>query len=357
MGNLIVSRLSWLFILLFSAGPLLARERAGELKIAVSDPSGAALAARGEIASDANRFALPFETGPTGEYAVKKLPFGSYRVTLERDGFASFTTLVEIRSEIPVLLPVSLTLASQLESITVKDSGTLLDTTNTGTSYTLGTLALENRESSTPGRSAIDVVQAQPGWLLEANGVLHPRGSEYGTEYVVDGIPVLENRSPAFAPGEDLNDVQSVKVYTSGIPAEFGRKLGGVVETVSNRNPGRGFHGTALLGGGSLGAEGGSVGGSYFDGRNIFGFSASGAHTDRYLDAPVEQNYTNKATMSGVRGSFERDLTQRDRLRVVVSHDQVGFLVGSRKAGWPEMRRIGFPAAPAPPQRTGVPDV
>jgi hypothetical protein len=192
MGNLIVSRLSWLFILLFSAGPLLARERAGELKIAVSDPSGAALAARGEIASDANRFALPFETGPTGEYAVKKLPFGSYRVTLERDGFASFTTLVEIRSEIPVLLPVSLTLASQLESITVKDSGTLLDTTNTGTSYTLGTLALENRESSTPGRSAIDVVQAQPGWLLEANGVLHPRGSEYGTEYVVDGIPVLE---------------------------------------------------------------------------------------------------------------------------------------------------------------------
>ena len=327
MSNLIVSRLSWLFTLLFWAGVLLAQERAGELKIAVSDPSGAALAARCEIASDANRFALQFETGPTGEYAVKKLPFGSYRVTLERAGFASFTTLVEIRSEIPILLPVSMKLASQVESITVKDSGTLLDTTNTGTSYTLGTLALENRESSTPGRSAIDVVQAQPGWLLEANGVLHPRGSEYGTQYVVDGIPVLENRSPAFAPGEDLDDVQSVKVYTSGIPAEFGRKLGGVVETVSNRNPGRGFHGSALLGGGSFGTETGFMGGSYFDGRNVFGLSTSGAHTDRYLDPPVEQNYTNKATTSGVHGSFERDLTQRDRLRVVVSHDQVGFLV------------------------------
>jgi len=312
---------------LLCVGALAGQERAGELKLAITDPSGAALGAQCEVVSDANRFALQFETGPTGEYAVKKLPFGSYRVSVEHAGFAPFTTLLEIRSEIPVVLAVSLKLASQFDSITVKDSGTLLDTTNTGTSYTLGTLALQNRESSTPGRSAIDVVQEQPGWLLEANGVLHPRGSEYGTQYVVDGIPVLENRSPAFAPGEDLDDVQSVRVYTSAIPAEFGRKLGGVVETVSNRNPGRGFHGTALLGGGSFSTETGFAGGSYFDGRTIFGLSASGDHTDRYLDPPVEQNYTNKATLSGFRGSFERDLTNRDRLRVVVSHDRVGFLV------------------------------
>lgn len=312
---------------LFCGVGLVAQERAGELKIATTDPSGAAVDARCEVVSDANRFALQFETGPTGEYAVKKLPFGSYKVRVQHAGFAPFSRLVEIRSEIPVVLAVSLKLASQFESITVKDSGTLLDTTNTGMSYTLGTLALQNRESSTPGRSAIDVVQKQPGWLLEANGVLHPRGSEYGTQYVVDGIPVLENRSPAFAPGEDLDDMQSVRVYTSGIPAEFGRKLGGVVETVSNRNPGRGFHGTALLGGGSFNTATGFAGGSYFDGRNIFGLGASGAHTDRYLDPPVEQNYTNKATLSGFRSSFERDLTSRDRLRVVVSHDQVGFLV------------------------------
>ena len=170
-------------------------------------------------------------------------------------------------------------------------------------------------------------MQAQPGWLLEANGVLHPRGSEYDKQYVVDGIPVLENRSPAFAPGEEIDEVQSVRVYTSGIPAEFGRKLGRVVETVSNRNPAQGFHGTALLGGGSFGTETGYAGGSYFDGRNIFGLSVSGAHTDRYLDPPVEQNYTNSATTFGFRGSFERDLTGRHRLRPVVSHDHVGFLV------------------------------
>ena len=30
---------------------------------------------------------------------------------------------------------------------------------------------------------------------MEANGVLHPRGAEYNTQYVVDGFPVVDNRS------------------------------------------------------------------------------------------------------------------------------------------------------------------
>ena len=120
MSSLLVSRLWWFLILLFWACVLLAQERAGELKIAVSDPSRAALASRCEIASDSNRFALRFEVDPTGEYTVKKLPFGSYKVTVERAAFAPFSTVIEICLEIPVVLPVSLKVVSQIESITVK---------------------------------------------------------------------------------------------------------------------------------------------------------------------------------------------------------------------------------------------
>ena len=45
-----------------------------------------------------------------------------------------------------------------------------------------------------------DLINMEPGWLLEAGGVLHPRGSEYQTQYVVDGIPLTDNRSAGFAP-------------------------------------------------------------------------------------------------------------------------------------------------------------
>ena len=313
--------------LLLSLACANAQDRSGELRLTVTDSSGAALRAHGILVSQATFFELRFDIAANGEYTAKKLPLGTYRLTLEHSGFAPYNSLVEIRSELPQKLAVVLSVATVAESVNVRDSDTLLDTTNSGNSYELGAPTLRDWAMTVPGRQAVDVVQSQPGWLLEANGVIHPRGSEYDTQFVVDGLPVLNNRSPAFSSSDDLDDVQSVKTYTSGIPAEFGRKVGGVVETVTDRNPARGVHGVAILGGGSFDTLNGYLGTSYFDGRNVFGISVDGGQTERFLDPPVLENFTNTATLAGAKGSFERDLTQKDRLRLSVSFDRSGFMV------------------------------
>src|SRR5262249_60667798 len=100
---------------------------------------------------------------------------------------------------------------------------------DTTTSHRIGADALQRRSTALPGRSLPDLVSTQPGWLLEANGILHPRGSEYQTQYVVDGLPLTDNRSPAFAPEIDADDIHTIGVLTGGYPAEYGRKLGGVI--------------------------------------------------------------------------------------------------------------------------------
>jgi len=304
-----------------------AQDRSGELRLSVTDSDGAVLPAHGLLVSQASHFELTFDTALTGEYVARKLPLGTYHLTLEHAGFAAYNSLVEIRSELPQKISVVLSVATVAQTVEVKDSDTLLDTTNPGNTYQLGAPTLRDWAATIPGRQAVDVVQSQPGWVLEANGVVHPRGSEYDTQYVVDGLPILNNRSPAFSPTDDLDDVQSVKTYTSGIPPEFGRKVGGVVETVTDRNPARGMHGTAILGGGSFDTGNAYLGSSYFDGRNVFGLSMDAARTDRFLDPPVLENFTNRATLAGVKGSFERDLTQKDRLRLSLSFDRAGFLV------------------------------
>ncbi len=304
-----------------------AQDRSGELRLSVADASGATLSAHGTLNSQANHFELSFDTSPSGEYTARKLPLGSYKLTLQQTGFAPYSALIEIRSELPLKFSAALAVASVTQTVNVQDSDTLLDTINTGNTYQLGAVTLRDWAATVPGRQAIEVVQAQPGWLLEANGVLHPRGAEYDTQYVEDGLPILNNRSPAFSASEDLNDVQSVKVYTSGIPAEFGRKVGGVIETVTDRNPARGIHGTVILGGGSFDTANGYFGTSYFDGHNVFGLSMESARTDRFLDPPVLENFTNRATMAGVKGSFERDLTPQDRLRFSVRFSRSGLLV------------------------------
>ena len=279
------------------------------------------------LISQANRFQLSFETDAAGEYTARRLPLGNYKLSLEHPGFAPFTTLLEIRSELPLNFAAAMSVAAVTQSVTVRDSDTLLDTINVSATYEIGSATLRDWPVSTPGRQAIDVVQSQPGWLLEANGVLHPRGSEYDTQYVVDGLPILDNRSPAFSVSDDLEDVQTVKAYTSGIPAEFGRKLGGVIETTTERNPARGIHGTAILSGGSFATGNAYFGASYYDGRSLFGLSGEAARTDRFLDPPVEENFTNRATIAGVKGSFERDLTVKDRLRLAISFSRSAFLV------------------------------
>ena len=86
-------------------------------------------------------------------------------------------------------------------------------------------------------------MNTQPGWLLEANGILHPRGSEYQTQYVVDGLPMTENRSPAFAPDIGGEDVHAMTILTGGFPAEYGRKLGGVIEVITASQSRRGLGG------------------------------------------------------------------------------------------------------------------
>ena len=104
---------------------------------------------------------------------------------------------------------------------------TLVDPHQTSTANRIGAETLERRMTALPGRSLPDLVNTQPGWLLEANGILHPRGSEYQTQYGVDGLPLTDNRSPTFAPEVEADDVRSMNILTSGYPAEYGRKLGG----------------------------------------------------------------------------------------------------------------------------------
>jgi len=65
--------------------------------------------------------------------------------------------------------------------------------------------------------------------------VLHPRGSEYQTQFVIDGVPLTDNRSPASGHEIEADDAGSLTVYTAGTPAEYGRKMGGIVEVDTSK--------------------------------------------------------------------------------------------------------------------------
>src|SRR5580692_3858291 len=311
-----------LFFLFIGVLPLFGQSNTGELRLSVTDPSGLGTKSSVELVSKANQFQGTFETDEAGNLSAKRLPFGVYRLRVEHSGFVPFTGSLQIRSAIPLSFTAKLSIAAATDTVVVKDSDTLIDPYRTGTINRIGTDTIENRVGSLPGRPLQDLVNTQPGWLYEGNAVLHPRGSEYQTQFVVDGIPLTDNRSPSFGPEIDADDVDSISIYTAGMPAEYGRKMGGVVELNTVRDSTPGFHGQVVLSGGSYDSAGAYAQGQYTWGKNTLGVSASGSMTSHYLNPVVEQNYSNTGTLSDFSMRYERDFTPNDRLSMSVRHEQ-----------------------------------
>jgi carboxypeptidase family protein len=313
--------------LLLLAPPAGAQSNAGELRLKITDPDGLALKAAVELLSQGNEYRHTFTTDDQGNLDARRLPYGIYQLQIQAQGFAPVSEPVEIRSALPLDRTIRLKVASASESVTVNASGTLVDPYRAGSVNEVGLQTIENRLTALPGRSMQDLVNSQPGWLYEGNAVLHPRGSEYQTQFVVDGIPLTDNRSPSFGPAVEADDVESLKTYTAGIPAEYGRKMGGVVEVDTLKSADPGLHGQLTLFGGTYDTAGINTQDQYTRNKNTFGLSASGNMTGHYLNPVVPENYTNTGTTSGFSLSYERELTPKDRLTLIVRHELARYQI------------------------------
>lgn len=307
-------------MLLLCALSAVAQSNYGELRLRVTDPSGLGIKCSVELLSEVNEYRNVFTTENDGTLIAKRLPFGIYLVQIQLDGFIPVSESVDIRSAIPSNFVSRLTVAPVSTTLTVSDSSTLIDPYRAGSVNQIGASTIQDRLSSLPGRSVQDLVNSQPGWLYEGNAVLHPRGSEYQVQFVVDGIPLTDNRSPSFGSEIEADDVESLKIYTAGFPAEFGRKMGGVIEISTLRAAEQGVHGQLVLSGGSFDTAGSYGQVQYSWKQNTLGVSGSGNMTDRYLNPVVLQNYTNRGTTGDSSLHFEREFTPNDRLNLAVRH-------------------------------------
>jgi hypothetical protein len=308
------------FLILICALSLRAQTNSGEIRLKVSDPSGLGVKTAIHVSSAANQYRTVLQTDNQGNLVLQHLPFGRYTLTIEQSGFAPVTETIALASSIPLHHAVRLELAAVTQAVAVKSQNTLIDPDQAGSVSEIGSDVIQHRLSSIPGRSLQDLVNSQPGWLYEGNAVLHPRGSEYQTQFVIDGIPLTDNRSPSFGPEIEADDVQSMSIYTAGIPAEYGRKMGGVVELNTFQNQQAGFHGDLIAAGGSFDSASGFAGGQYTWDKNTIGASAGGSRTDHYLNPVVPQNYSNTGTLGDFSLRYERDITPNDRLGLNLRH-------------------------------------
>ena len=100
----------------------------------------------------------------------------------------------------------------------------------------------------------------------------------------------------------------------------------------------------------------GSLAHQYVADRTVVSVGLHGGRTDRYVDPPSLENFTNKGSSSGFNARLEQDLTDRDRLTCYLRSNCTNFLVPNdliqQEAGQRQDRRTSETAGQIHYQRT-----
>ncbi|MDB4955453.1 MAG: putative TonB-dependent receptor precursor [Myxococcales bacterium] len=166
-------------------------------------------------------------TGPDGKFAFTSVPFGDYTVEASAPGLVGDHQHLQLSSS--QVATVELTLVNSEEIVTIEEDWAVPQpSTATGSVATVTRQTLQELPG-TEDRPITDVVATQPGFVVDALGNLYARGNHANIQYQVDGVPIPDSVGSLFAASIPVRLIQGLEIYTGGMPAEFGQRLGAVV--------------------------------------------------------------------------------------------------------------------------------
>jgi hypothetical protein len=278
-------------------------------------------------------------TASDGAFQLANVPLDSYELRIEFPGFASHVRHLDLRTNVPFDVDVTLELAAQSTSVTVTPDEPLVDTISAGTRTQVSMAQIEQLPTPLGSRGLESVLVTFPGFAQNANGAIHPRGAHNQMTFVVDGLTISDQLTGAFANALDSSVIQTAELMTGNIPAEFGSKVSGVAVLTSRSGLGisrraagdimlslAGFNtwqGAAEVGGGSR--------------RTGYFASVNGMRTDRFLDQVSVDNLHNAGHFGRGFLRFDLQASDRDMLRLQAmggrSHFQIANLRSQHAAG------------------------
>ncbi|MEO8129949.1 MAG: carboxypeptidase-like regulatory domain-containing protein, partial [Bryobacteraceae bacterium] len=255
--------LAALLSILVPCFPAHAQSTSGSITGTVTDPGGATIAAAEIEARDiARNRVVKTATSDTGSYTLSGLAPGLYTVKITAPGFkASQAENVEVRVAQTTTQNIALQLGQTTDSVTVSGEVPLINPNSSAVTTTIQNKLLQDLPFN--DRSALSAALLAPGAQGDPqyNGgvqsempavftqAVTPGGSitvgggrPGGGSILVDGSDVMSAGNARALITFSADTVQEVAVQANGIPAQFGRTTGGIINqaTKSGSND---FHG------------------------------------------------------------------------------------------------------------------
>ena len=253
-----------------------------------------------------------------GRFEIANLPAGTYDVRFELPGFTPERRRVTAVTALPVDLDVTLLLAPVTDVVTVTPPAAVVDTVSSGTRHAVSVTRIERLPVAVSSRGLEAVLVGFPGFSQNANGAIHPRGAHNQMTFVVDGLPISDQLTGAFANSLDVGVVQTAELLTGNIPAEFGSKVSGVavLNSRSGLGTGRASLGSLSLSAGGFDTQMATLQWGGERGRVGYFGSATTMRTDRFLDQVSLDNLHNGGRFARGFGRADVRVSDRDTVRV-----------------------------------------
>ena len=307
----LIAAIAWMALLACPEGVRAAD--AGAVRGTVVGPDGKPLAAvLVLLRNNISGFKAETTTGRDGSFLFFNIPFNPYELHIETQGFAAVHKAVDVRNTIPLNLEIKLDLPSVSESVSVMAEPTVaqLETDNTMSHIDIDKSFIERVPAAVPMRAMEEIVTSTPGFAMDENGRFHFQGAHSQSEYVIDGQTIADQTGVTFSNSIDPGIAQSLEIIYGNVPAEFGEKVGAVINMSTKSGLGSPFKGTVT---GTYGTfdtyQGGlALGG----GSEKLGWFASfnAAGSDRFTDPVNFDNFNN--TGNTQRGFIRLDAASPD---------------------------------------------
>ncbi len=207
MGFFAVQKQNGLRALLLTAAlcPLaLFGQNDGEIRVAVTDPSGISMEAAGKLTNTSSGVVRSFRTNPDGTYTFTSLAHAGYRLQVTREGFTAQALPLTVDSATPLMVNVRMVIGAAAASVSVVASTPLAGSD----------LSVQEIPSPVQTASAKDI---ENSGALDVADLLNRR---------LSGVNINENQGNPFQP--DLNyrgytaspllgTPEGISVYVDGV--------------------------------------------------------------------------------------------------------------------------------------------
>src|SRR5271155_2802144 len=284
----------------------------------VTDPSGGVVAnASVSMHNPVSGLERSTTTDATGSFSFANVPFNPYHLAITAVGFGAYAEDIDVRSSVPLLLKISLTIADSSSTVTVEGGGDLLE--NEPTFHTDVDRALFDKlplESASSSISSL-VTLSTPGVAADSNGLFHGLGDHAENSFSVDGQPITDQQSKVFSNQIPLEAVQSMEVISGAPPANYGGKTSLIIDVTTRSGMGvTSPHGEVTANYGSFGSSG--AGFNFLFGGAKWGnfIAVNGLNSGRFLDGPEYTVLHDKGNEENVFDRVDYQISAADSLHL-----------------------------------------